>query len=98
MRRKVQVSIIAPLHAQLLSDTLSTIEDAPLVKDIKCAIHGDLSKRYMSAEEKNFLYVASALDPRFKSMFFLSPSEVQETYAMVVSKAAALMVITTCKN
>ncbi|XP_048017725.1 E3 SUMO-protein ligase ZBED1-like [Megalobrama amblycephala] len=62
------VSIIAPLHAQLLSDTLSTIEDAPLVKDIKCAIHGDLSKRYMSAEEKNFLYVASALDPRFNTL------------------------------
>lgn len=27
------VSIIAPLHAQLLSDTVSTIEDAPLVKE-----------------------------------------------------------------
>lgn len=67
------VSIITPLHAQLLSDTLSTIKDAPLIKDIKCAIHEDLSKRYMSAEEKNFLYVASAMDPRFKSMLFLAP-------------------------
>ena len=35
---------------------------------------------------------------RVKSMLFLSPLEVQETYAMVVSKAAALMVITTCKH
>ncbi|XP_044031688.1 uncharacterized protein LOC122866294 [Siniperca chuatsi] len=85
------VSIIAPLHAQLLSNTLSTIEDAPLVKDIKCAIHGDLSKRYMSAEEKNFLYVASALDPRFKSMLFFVAFRSAGDDAMVVSKAAALM-------
>ncbi|KAJ8380238.1 hypothetical protein SKAU_G00010160 [Synaphobranchus kaupii] len=85
------ISVIAPLHAQLLSDTVSTIEDSPLVKEIKRTIHEDLSKRYKSTEEKNILYVASALDPRFKSMLFLSPPDVQETYAKVVSKAAALM-------
>ena len=62
------VSIIAPLHGQLLSDTLSIIEDTPLIKEVKRAIHEDLSKCYMSAEEKNFLYVASALDPTFKLM------------------------------
>lgn len=45
------VSIIAPLHAQLLSDTPCTIEDAPLIRDIKRAIHEDLSKSYKSAEE-----------------------------------------------
>lgn len=77
---------------------ISTIEDAPLIKDIKRAIHEDLAKRYMSADEKNCLYVASAMGPRFKSMLFLAPSEVQETYAMVVSKATALMVIITCKH
>lgn len=63
----------------------------PLFRDIKHFIHKDLSKCYMSAEEKNFLYAASAMDPRFKSTLFLAPSAVQETYAMVVSKATVLM-------
>lgn len=97
--KSLTVPIIAPLHAQLLSDTLSIIEDAPLIKDIMRAIHEDLAKRYMSTEEKHFLYFASAMDPRFKSVLFFAPSEVQETYAMVVSKATSLMVIiTTCKR
>lgn len=74
--KSLTVSIIAPLHVQLLSDTVSTIKDAPLIKDIKYAIHEDLSKRYMFAEEKNFLNIAFAMEPRFKSMLFLAPSEV----------------------
>lgn len=87
------ISIIAPLHAQLLSETTCTVEDCPLVREIKSAINQDLSKRYDSAQEKDYLYISSALDPRFKSLLFLSPSDVQDTYAKLVSKAAALKVI-----
>ncbi|XP_060764594.1 E3 SUMO-protein ligase ZBED1-like [Neoarius graeffei] len=84
------ISIIAPLHAQLLNDTTSTIEDSSLVKEIKTAIHQDLSKRYDSMEEKTILYISSALDPRFKSLQFLLPQDIQDTHAKLVEMAAAL--------
>ncbi|KAL1279226.1 hypothetical protein QQF64_025899 [Cirrhinus molitorella] len=61
------VSVIAPLHTQLLSDMSSTAKDSPLVKELKNAIFQDLSKRYNSSEKSN-LYISSALDPRFKSL------------------------------
>ena len=88
------VSIIAPLHSQLLSDTVISPNETPVVKGLKTAIHGDLARRYNTEKEKGFLYVATFLDPRFKAMSFLSAPDVLETAAMVVSKAAALMVIT----
>ncbi|XDV21825.1 hypothetical protein PO909_026845 [Leuciscus waleckii] len=84
------ISVVAPLHAQLLRDTTSTEEDSPLVREIKGAINQDLSKRYQSEVEKDLLRMSSALDPRFKSLLFLSPEEVQDTYAKLQSKAAAL--------
>ncbi|KAL1279098.1 hypothetical protein QQF64_025771, partial [Cirrhinus molitorella] len=83
------VSVIAPLHTQLLSDMSSTAKDSPLVKELKNAIFQDLSKRYNSSEKSN-LYISSALDPRFKSLLFLTPDEMNETFAKVVTKAAAL--------
>lgn len=84
------ISIIAPLHAQLLRDTSSTTEDSPLVREIKAAINQDLSKRYQSVKEKELLYLSSALDPRFKSLLFMSPQEMQDTYSKLVLKATAL--------
>ncbi|KAJ8251002.1 hypothetical protein GJAV_G00216060 [Gymnothorax javanicus] len=84
------ISIIAPLHAQLLSDTTSTTEDSSLVREIKTTIHQDLSKRYDSVEQKNILHISSALDPRFKSLQFLLPQNVQDTYARLMEMAAAL--------
>lgn len=88
------ISVIAPLHAQLLNETVCiTEEDSPLVKEIKNTINQDLSKRYNSTKEKDYLYISSALDPRFKSLLFLSPADVQEIYSKVVSEAATLTVI-----
>ena len=91
--KSATVSVVAPLHTQLLADMVSSPSEPPVVRGLKSAIHGDLAKRYTSEKEKRFFHVASALDPRFKEMPFLSPQEVDETYSLVVSKAAALMVI-----
>uniref|UniRef100_A0A8C5NDS7 HAT C-terminal dimerisation domain-containing protein n=1 Tax=Gouania willdenowi TaxID=441366 RepID=A0A8C5NDS7_GOUWI len=76
------ISITAPLQAQLLSDTVITSEDSPLG-----AIHQDLLKRCTFLEEKDLLHISSDLDPRFKSLRFMSPEEVQDTYAKLLSKA-----------
>ncbi|XP_056432536.1 E3 SUMO-protein ligase ZBED1-like [Gadus chalcogrammus] len=84
------ISIIAPLLAQLLSDTTATIEDSSLVREIKTAILRDLSRRYDSMEEKKFLRISSALDPRFKSLQFLLPQDAQDTNTKLMEMAAAL--------
>lgn len=83
------VSVIAPLHAQLLQATQETLGDPPFVIDLKEAVHQDLSKRYMSEVEKATLNLASAQDPRFKVLPFLPEEEKQETFARMVAEAAA---------
>lgn len=81
------VSLIAPLTAQLhnMSDT---IEDSPMIHEIKNAIKIDLLKRYSSEAEKKILYTASALDPRFKGMPFLMEEERLQIYREVTEEAA----------
>lgn len=49
------VSLIAPLHAQLIQDTKDSIGESALVREIKQAINGNLSKRYASEVERNTL-------------------------------------------
>lgn len=65
------LSVVAPLHAQLIHDFQESQSDGELVREIKAAISQDLSKRYMD-QQKETMCVCSALDPRFKSFFFQS--------------------------
>lgn len=53
-----------------------------MIREIKQAINGDLSKRYTSEQERNTLHTASALDPHFKGLPFLSEEEREETYVI----------------
>lgn len=84
------LSVIAPLHAQLLQETQESIGDSPFVKHLKAVMHQDLEKRYTSELEKITLNLASALDPRFKVLPFLSESEKQDTFARIVVEAASM--------
>ncbi|KAK0141271.1 Zinc finger BED domain-containing protein 1 [Merluccius polli] len=85
------ISVIAPLHAQLLQATQETLGDPPFVRDLKEAVHQDLSKRYTSEVEKTTHNLASALDPRFKVLPFLPGEDKQETFARMVAEAAATL-------
>ena len=85
------LSVIAPLHAQLLKNTEENIGDAPFVRHVKAAIRQDLEKRYPSETEKNTLLMASALDPRFKVLPFLSDNEKQDVFTRMVTDAASMM-------
>ena len=85
------VCLIAPVHTKLLQTTEPTTEDSPMVRDIKKAVHDDLRSRYTSEAEKSLLYTASALDPRFKALPFLS-EEREQTYGKVIAEAALLEV------
>ncbi|XP_055049286.2 E3 SUMO-protein ligase ZBED1-like [Misgurnus anguillicaudatus] len=88
------LSVIGPLHSQLLHDTeaagVAAAADTPVIREIKLAIHDDLAKRYSSARDKRMLYSASFLDPRFKALPFLTEDDQLDIHANVVSEAAAL--------
>uniref|UniRef100_A0A672JRG1 BED-type domain-containing protein n=1 Tax=Salarias fasciatus TaxID=181472 RepID=A0A672JRG1_SALFA len=78
------LSVIAPLHTQLLNDTAGVAADAPVIREIKLAIHEDLAKRYSSAQDKSMLHSASFLDPRFKALPFLTVEDQLEIHANFV--------------
>ncbi len=87
------LSVIAPLHAQLLRDTEAAgVDDTPVIREIKLAIQEDLAKRYRSVQEKHIPYTASSLDPRFKALPFLAKEDQLEIHANVVAEAATLEV------
>ncbi|CAJ1084173.1 E3 SUMO-protein ligase ZBED1-like [Xyrichtys novacula] len=81
------VSVIAPLHALLLQAIQGTLGDSLFVRELKEAIHQDLSNSYTSEVEKATLNLASALDPRFKVLPFLPEEDKQETLSRMVVKA-----------
>ncbi|XP_078017548.1 E3 SUMO-protein ligase ZBED1-like [Epinephelus lanceolatus] len=84
------LSVIAPLTAQLIQDTELDLADSPMVRDIKRAVHEDLAPRYSSVKTQNLLHMASALDPRFKALPFLSEEEQQDIHARMIAEAVAL--------
>ncbi|XP_070400496.1 E3 SUMO-protein ligase ZBED1-like [Nothobranchius furzeri] len=90
---EAMVSALQPMKdatTHLLQSTVPNTEDSPLVRDIKKAIYDDLSSRYTSEVEKSLLYTASALDPCFKALPFLSEEEREQTYRKVIAEKASL--------
>uniref|UniRef100_A0A8C4RIG4 Zinc finger BED domain-containing protein 1-like n=1 Tax=Erpetoichthys calabaricus TaxID=27687 RepID=A0A8C4RIG4_ERPCA len=86
------LSVIAPLHAQLLHETKAGFcGETALVREIKQAIHEDLAKRYTSVTDKNMLHISSSLDPRFKTLPFLSQDEQRLVDCVFVFFYGALM-------
>uniref|UniRef100_A0A8B9H5C0 Zinc finger BED domain-containing protein 1-like n=1 Tax=Astyanax mexicanus TaxID=7994 RepID=A0A8B9H5C0_ASTMX len=81
------LAIVAPLHAKLVMGTEESSEDTQTVKEIKTVIAQDLGKRYGS--EKETLCMASALDPRFKDLPFLSEAETNDTYSKINAAVVA---------
>ncbi|XP_070408816.1 E3 SUMO-protein ligase ZBED1-like [Nothobranchius furzeri] len=84
------ISLIAPLKAQLLQNMTSSISDSPMIHDIKNAVRTDLMNRYSSEAEKKMLCTASALDPRFKGLPFLTEKERSDVYREVTEEATCL--------
>lgn len=67
--------------------TEESLDDTQTVKDIKAAIAQDLGKRY--ANERETLCMASARDPRFKDLPFLSEAETNGTYSKMTDAVVA---------
>ncbi|XP_038133614.1 E3 SUMO-protein ligase ZBED1-like [Cyprinodon tularosa] len=79
------LSIVAPLHAQLIHELQDKPSDSTLTRELKTAMYQDLNKRYLN--EKEALYKASALDPRFKALPFLSEDEREDVYNGITAEA-----------
>ncbi|XDV53650.1 hypothetical protein PO909_022097 [Leuciscus waleckii] len=63
----------------------SLLEDSRVVKDTKDEIKKNLSTRYVN--KKDMLYVASAIDPRFKALPFLNEEERDRTFSRLQTEA-----------
>ncbi|XP_055081736.1 E3 SUMO-protein ligase ZBED1-like [Periophthalmus magnuspinnatus] len=83
------LSVVAPLHAQLIHDLQESPSDSTLVKEIRAAICEDLSKRYKD-QHKETMYLCSALDPRFKALPFLPDHQQDEIYMRVIAEAGRI--------
>ncbi|XP_060786740.1 E3 SUMO-protein ligase ZBED1-like [Neoarius graeffei] len=83
------IFLIAPLIAQLLQNMTDTIRDSPIIHEIKNAVRTDLMNRYSTEAEKKMLLTASALDPRFKGLPFLTEEERLDVYKGLTEEAAS---------
>lgn len=81
------LSIVLPLQNQLLSHVMVAREDDPgFTRSIKAAVSTDLSKRYHGVKKE--LLIATLLDPRFKSVPFLSAAERVVAFQSLILHAA----------
>ncbi|XP_029913137.1 zinc finger BED domain-containing protein 1-like [Myripristis murdjan] len=83
------VSMIAPLRAKLKKHFEAADEDTPLITEMKKAFKNDFEKRYTHLED--LLYTASAIDPRFKTLPFLSDDDAERIFISISAEATALL-------
>ncbi|KAL7389832.1 hypothetical protein ABVT39_010551 [Epinephelus coioides] len=89
------LSVIAPLRARLL-EMQPAPNDSVMVKEMKSAVRQDLQKRYMGLKDE--LSLASAVDPRFKALSFLSDDEREEIFARLITITEALATDKSCQS
>ncbi|XP_060787767.1 E3 SUMO-protein ligase ZBED1-like [Neoarius graeffei] len=82
------MSMVAPLQSQLLSQMRCTAEDSSVIKELKTAVHNNLNSRYEALKDN--LCVASSLDPRFKTLPFLSDEARDAVFLKLTSEAVHL--------
>ena len=84
----VTKSLISPTIHRLLNKELHMNDmDSGMGIQMKSAMKEDLQCRYLSADVKAFLHMASILDQRFKNLGFLSSEEKEVAYANLESRA-----------
>ena len=82
------LSMLAPLSAKLKTHFDSMEEDTPLITEMK-AFKNDFEKRYTHLQD--LLHTASALDPRFKTLPFLSDEDAERIFLRISAEATALL-------
>ena len=81
------ISMIAPLLYSLKLVMSPKEEDRAGIKEVKQVIEKDLNERYKDESVKETLNLSAALDPRFKSLVFLSADKKEEIISLLAVKA-----------
>ncbi|XP_067653283.1 E3 SUMO-protein ligase ZBED1-like [Haliotis asinina] len=83
-------SVIMPLKHHLLTVALRPDDaDSATIKEMKEIMTSDLQPRYV--QQADLLYCASAVDPRFKHLPFLSDEEKYDVFKKVTTETARLI-------
>ncbi len=83
------ISMIAPLRAKLKKHFEAADEDTPLITEMKKAFYNDFERRHTHLND--LLYTASTLDPRFKTLPFLSEDDAERIFIRISAEATALL-------
>ncbi|KAM3861926.1 tubulin alpha chain-like [Diretmus argenteus] len=90
------VSLIAPLHTQLLQDTKNIIGESPMVQEIKKTLNEDLSKRILQPYSSHLHFSRISCLPHFHllpssaSLLFIPPLQ-RECISVHVGQAGVQM-------
>ncbi|KAI4797683.1 hypothetical protein KUCAC02_024923 [Chaenocephalus aceratus] len=79
------LSVIAPLQDTLINGLQPIEGESAVIKEMKAAMSGDLQKRYIDLRAT--LHACSVMDPRFKSLPFLTENQRQEVYDGLIAEA-----------
>lgn len=79
-------SLIHPLKEMLLRQLKVKDDDSSLIKSVKAAITSNLEPRYTEPETLKFLLESSFLDPRFKTMSYISDNETRDIFFSLSNK------------
>ena len=83
-------SLIMPMMAQFQRSLAPREGDSRLIQKGRAAILSDLNKRYTGQEERRILGIVSAVDPRFKSLMWMSADDKAATRSALQEEAMAV--------
>jgi hypothetical protein len=81
--------ILPAMHLLKNRDLVVNDSDSGAIAKMKTAMKEDLNKRYLTGEQ-DLLCLASAVDPRFKDLNWLSAAERDKTFERVYEEAISL--------
>ena len=86
--KRPTLSMICPVRAKLKNNFEASDEDSAVIREMKQAFRNDLEKRYTGLDD--LFYTAAALDPRFKSLPFLTDHDAERTFTSITAEATSL--------
>uniref|UniRef100_A0A668ALH7 BED-type domain-containing protein n=1 Tax=Myripristis murdjan TaxID=586833 RepID=A0A668ALH7_9TELE len=86
--KRPTLSMISPVKAKLKKNFEASDKDSVVIREMKQAFSNDLEKRYTGLDD--LFYTAAALDPRFKSLPFLSDHDAERTFTSISAEAVSL--------
>ncbi|XP_052798722.1 uncharacterized protein LOC128230472 [Mya arenaria] len=84
--RHPTISLVLVFKNKITSAMVISENDSDLIKAMKGAIRQDMTKRYTQVEVEEFMWMCTALDPRFRSLPDLSSEKREAVYTNLIAK------------